>query len=227
MTATVSEALSHRMSVRAFLNKPVEDELIVDILDLARRAPSGGNLQPWIVHAVGGAKLSELKAIVAEKFAAEGKTEELEFNSYPKGLWEPMRSRRSEAGRLRYEAFGYDNKDPQGLRDLQERNFDFFGAPVGLFFFLDRRVGAPQWCDLGIYLQSVMLMAVDHGLDTCPQQVWGCWNKTLRKFLDVSEDYLLFCGMSVGYRDPDHPCSAARTSRAPLTDFTTFHGISR
>lgn len=222
MGMSVSEAIEARMSVRAFSDRPVEPHLIEDILRRAGRAPSGGNLQPWTVHAVQGQKLEELKATIAGKFAAQS-SEPLEFASYPTPLWEPLRSRRHEAGRLRYEAFGFLNKDPGGLRELQRQNYTFFGAPVGLFFYLDKRVGPPQWADLGMYLMSVMLLAVERGLDTCPQQVWGNWNRTLAEFLSVPGDMFLFCGMSMGYRDESHPCVAARTGRAELEHIAVFH----
>lgn len=222
MSMSVSEAVERRMSIRAFKPDLVDAEIVRDILDKARRSPSAGNLQPWNVYVVGGDSLLELKRLVAERFNTNPRGEPLEFASYPKPLWEPMRSRRFEAGRLRYEAFGFDNKDGDGLTELARRNFDFFGAPVGLFFYLDRRVGPPQWADLGMFLQTVMLLAVEHGLDTCPQQVWGNWNATVSKFLSVPGEQMLFCGMSLGYRDYKHPCIAARTERAQVSEFTTF-----
>ena len=217
----VSEAVRRRMSVRAFKADPVPLDLIMQIIDQARRSPSAGNLQPWHVYVVIGAQLKALKELIARKFADNPAGEPLEFSSYPKGLWEPLRTRRFEAGRLRYEAFGFDNKDSGGLAELQRRNFSFFGAPAGLFFYLDRRVGPPQWADLGMFLMAVMLLAVEHGLDTCPQQVWGNWNATLAEFLSTPEEQILFCGMSLGFRDEEQPCNSARTERAPVSSFTT------
>lgn len=220
--ATVSEAIERRMSVRAFRDWPVTEATVRDILERARRSPSAGNLQPWHVYVVGGARLAVLKGLIAGKFARDPAGEPLEFASYPSPLWEPLRTRRAEAGRLRYEAFGFADKDGLGLSDVLRRNFAFFGAPVGLFFYLDVRVGPPQWADLGMFLQSVMLLAVERGLDTCPQQVWGNWNATLRDFLAVPQGRRLFCGMALGYRDDTHPCLAARTGRAALSDFASF-----
>ena len=219
MTISVSDAIERRMSVRAFRSDPVPDAIVRDILERARRSPSGGNLQPWNVRVVSGARLTELRSLISTKLAAGEPTDPLEFQSYPQGLWEPMRTYRSDAGRLRYEAFGYPDKDPAGLTDLQRRNYDFFGAPVGIFFYLDRRVGPPQWADLGMFLMAVMLLAVERGLDTCPQQVWGNWNKTLAEFFSIPDNLLLFCGMSLGYRDEAHSCNAARTDRSAFESF--------
>ncbi|WP_291650007.1 nitroreductase [Bosea sp. (in: a-proteobacteria)] len=221
-SVTVSEAIERRMSVRAFSDRPVAEGKVRDILDRARRSPSTGNLQPWHVYAVGGERLVALKRLIAEKLARDPAGEPLEFASYPSPLWEPLRARRAAAGRLRYEAFGFADKDGSGLSELLRRNFDFFGAPVGLFFYLDARVGPPQWADLGMFLQSLMLLAVEEGLDTCPQQVWGSWNATLRDFLGVPDGRTLFCGMSLGYRDASHPCIAARTERAAMSEFASF-----
>lgn len=219
---TVSEAVERRMSVRAFTDRPVAEAMVRGILDRARRSPSAGNLQPWHVHVVGGERLVALKRLIAGKFAGDPKGEALEFASYPSPLWEPLRTRRAAAGRLRYDAFGFADKDGRGLAELSRRNFDFFGAPVGLFFYLDARFGPPQWADLGMFLQSVMLLAVEEGLDTCPQQVWGSWNATLRDFLAVPDGRTLFCGMSLGYRDASHPCIATRTERAAMSEFASF-----
>jgi nitroreductase len=104
------------------------------------------------------------------------------------------------------------------------RNFDFFGAPVGLFFFLDRRMGPPQWSDLGMYMQTVMLLAVEAGLDSCAQEIWAHWPKLVAAFFGVPDTQMLFAGMSLGYRDPDHPINGLRTKRAPLHAFAHFHG---
>jgi nitroreductase len=170
-----------------------------------------------------GERLQVLKALIAKKFAENPNGEPLEFSSYPKGLWEPLRSRRFEAGKLRYEAFGFKNKDSFGLQELQRHNYRFFGAPVGLFFYLDRRVGSPQWADLGMFIMAVMLLAIEEGLDTCPQQLWGNWNATLATFLSVPADQMLFCGMSMGVRDEMHPCNARKTERASLSTFLSMH----
>ena len=221
----VSEAVRARHSVRAFLPTPVAAATVREILELAGRAPSGGNLQPWRVHALAGAALDELRHTVAARFAA-GERETPRYAVYPERLWEPYRSRRFDAGVQRYGALGAHNKDPAAHAELSARNHAFFGAPVGLLFFLDRRLGSPQWADLGMYLQTVMLLATERGLDTCPQESWSNWPDTVAQFLCVPDELMLFAGMALGYRDPEHPLNAYRTPRAPFADFAELHGFA-
>jgi len=220
----VSDALNQRISVRAFKPDPVPGDTVREILELASRAPSGGNLQPWRVFALGGEPLAEFKAQVAAKLAA-GETETPEYHVYPPKLWEPFKTRRRETGAKRYAALGVDDKDPVALKELGDRNYNFFGAPVGLFFCLDRRLGPPQWSDMGMVMLSVMLLAVERGLDTCPQESWSNWPQSVGAFLDLPEELMLFAGMSMGYRDPDHPLNRIRTAREPFEVFAEMRGF--
>jgi nitroreductase len=220
----VSEAVTRRISVRAFKSDPVPESIVREILEVARKAPSGGNLQPWRVYALAGAPLAEFKAQIAERFAT-GATETPEYDVYPHGLWEPFKTRRRETGAERYAALGVNDKDPATLRNLSERNYRFFDAPVGLLFCLDRRLGPPQWSDVGMYMQTVMLLAVERGLDTCPQESWSNWPNTVRGFLGLPAELMLFAGMSMGYREPDHPLNAIRTAREPLENFAELRGF--
>jgi nitroreductase len=223
-TMKVSDAIQKRISVRAFKPDPVPVEIVREILEVAAKAPSGGNLQPWRVYALTGDPLREFKAQIAERFAA-GDTESPEYDVYPHSLWEPFRSRRHATGAERYAALGVHDKDRAALKDLSGRNYRFFDAPVGLFFCLDRRLGPPQWSDLGMFMLSVMLLAVEHGLDTCPQESWSNWPNSVRGFLDLPAELILFAGMSMGYRDPDHPLNAIRTAREPLENFAELLGF--
>jgi nitroreductase len=220
----VSDAIQQRIAVRAFKPDPVPGSTVREILETARKAPSGGNLQPWRVYALTGDPLAAFKAEIADRFAS-GQTEEPEYDVYPYSLWEPFRSRRRATGSERYAALGAHDKDPAALQDLSERNYRFFDAPVGLFFCLDRRLGPPQWSDLGMYMLSVMLLAVEQGLDTCPQESWSNWPNSVRAFLDMPPELILFAGMSMGYRDPDHPLNAIRTAREPLENFAELCGF--
>jgi nitroreductase len=221
----VSDAVARRQSVRAFKPDPVAESAVIEILDLARFAPSGGNLQPWRVYALAGRPLADFKKAVIDQ-VREGITgEPTEYDVYPPKLWEPLRSRRREAGALRYAALGFDDKDKSGLLDLTVKNCEFFGAPVGLFFCLDRRVGPPQWSDLGMFMQTVMLLAVERGLDTCPQEFWASWPKTVAAYIHLPEDHMLFAGMSMGYRIPDHPLNTYRTPRVPFEEFAEIRGF--
>ena len=220
----VSDAVAQRISVRAFKPDPVPGHLVREILEMARRAPSGGNLQPWRVYALGGQPLAEFKAVIAAKLAA-GESETPEYDVYPHSLWEPFKTRRFDTGAQRYKALGVDNKDKAALKELGERNYRFFGAPVGLFYCLDRNLGPPQWSDMGMYMQTVMLLAAEHGLDTCPQESWSNWPVSVRAFLNLPDDLMLFAGMSMGYRDPGHPLNAIRTEREPFETFAQMRGF--
>jgi nitroreductase len=220
----VTEALDRRISVRAFKPDPVPRSTVREILEVASRSPSGGNLQPWRVYALAGEPLAAFKAIIAAKLAA-GESETPEYDVYPHNLWEPFKKRRRETGAQRYAALGVHDKDKAALRELGERNYRFFGAPVGLFFCLDRRLGSPQWSDMGMYMLSVMLLAAERGLDTCPQESWSNWPVSVRAFLELPDDLMLFAGMSLGYRDQDHPLNAIRTEREPFETFAEMRGF--
>jgi nitroreductase len=205
----VSDAVARRVSTRAFLDAAVPGEVVRDILARAAQAPSGGNLQPWRVYAIAGQPLAEFKALVA----ANPFGETPEYDVYPPNLWEPFRTRRYQNGEDLYATIGIPREDkPARLRQLA-RNGTFFGAPVGIFFCLDRKLGPPQWADLGMYMQNVMLLAIERGLDTCPQEYWARYPVTVAKFLGLPDDHMLFSGMALGYRDPGAPINTLKASR--------------
>jgi nitroreductase len=220
----VTDAVNARRSIRAFLPRPVPEQTIKEILALACRAPSGGNLQPWRIYALAGQVLAEFKTHIAARYSAR-QLEPPRYDVYPHNLWEPLRSRRREAGAQRYAALGVKEKDPIALEKLSTLNYQFFGAPVGLLFCLDQRLGAPQWSDLGMYMQTVMLLAVERGLDTCAQESWSNWPDSVREFLGMPEELMLFAGMSLGYRDPTHPLNAFNTTREPLENIAELRGF--
>jgi len=208
----VSEAVARRISIRAFKPDPVPRAAVADILLRAAQAPSGGNLQPWRIYALAGEPLAEFKARVAANPFGEAP----EYNVYPPDLWEPFRTRRWQNGEDLYATIGIPREDkPARLRQLA-RNGEFFGAPVGVFFFLDRKLGPPQWADLGMYMQSVMLLAVERGLDTCPQEYWARYPQTVATFVGAPDDHMLFSGMALGYRDEAHPINTLKASRDPF-----------
>lgn len=205
----VSEAVAARTSIRAFRPETPPAETIRSILEAAARAPSGGNLQPWRVYALAGSALADLRARVA----ANPMGEPPEYDVYPADLWEPFRTRRFQGGEDLYATIGIPREDrPARLRQLA-KNGDLFGAPVGIFFCLDRKLGPPQWSDLGMYMQTVMLLATEQGLDTCAQEYWARYPKTLADVLNLPPDHMVFSGMALGWRDPDHPINTLRTRR--------------
>jgi nitroreductase len=215
-----SEAIARRVSIRAFTDRPVEKAVLADILEKAARAPSGGNLQPWRVYALTGAPLAEFKARVA----ANPMGEEPEYHVYPPNLWDPFRTRRFQNGEDLYATIGIPREDkPARLRQLA-KNGEFFGAPVGLFFCLDRQLGPPQWADLGMYMQNVMLLAVEAGLDTCPQEYWARYPKTVAGFVGLPEDHMLFSGMAMGYRDEAAPINTLVSSRDHVDVWCSLRG---
>jgi nitroreductase len=220
----VTDAVTQRMSVRAFKPDPVPGSIVREILEVARRSPSGGNLQPWRVYALAGQPLAGFRAVIAAKLAA-GESETPEYDVYPHNLWEPFKKRRRDTGAQRYAALGVHDKDKAALKELGERNYRFFGAPVGLFFCLDRKLGPPQWSDMGMYMQTVMLLAAERGLDTCPQESWSNWPVSVRAYLGLPDELMLFAGMSMGYRDSDHPLNGIRTERETFEVFAEMRGF--
>ncbi len=221
----VSEAVDSRMSCRAFLPTPVSESTVRSILDAARRAPSGGNLQPWTVYALTGEPLRELVAQVREKAVENPLGEATEYHIYPPNLKEPYRSRRYKCGEDLYALLEIAREEKAKRLRQYARNYEFFGAPVGLFFALDRIMGVDQWADVGMYMQSVMLLAREHGLHTCPQESWAGWHRIVGEFLRMPPELMLFCGMSLGYRDEQAAVNRLRTDRAPLDEFATLLGF--
>lgn len=221
---SVSEAVDQRISVRAFTPDPVPVDVLTDILERAARAPSGGNLQPWRVYALTGEPLAEFKTLAAQSLAADPR-EEREYDVYPPDLWEPFRTRRFVTGADLYETLAIPREDKAGRLAQFARNGIFFDAPVGLFFCLDRKVGPPQWSDVGMYMQTVMLLAVERGLATCAQEFWALIPKTVAQFLALPDDHMLFSGMALGYPDTTARVNALRTRREPLEVFAELRGF--
>jgi nitroreductase len=221
----VSEAVETRRSIRGFLDVPVDVEVVRTVLQKATRAPSGGNLQPWHICVVVGKPLLQLKTIMAHRVLELPKGETLEYFVYPKGLMPPYTERRLQFAVDLYEGcLGIKRDDMDRRGNWFARNFQFFGAPLALFCSIDRVMGAPQWSDVGMYLQSVMLLLREQGVDSCPQECWGLYPQTVSSFLELPSNLMLFCGMSIGYADPDDPANALVTRRANLEEFVTFKG---
>lgn len=218
----VSEAIRTRKTCRAFLDKPVEKEIIVDILEKAKRSPSGGNLQPWRVYVVTG---SVMKKIIDG--VKEGKDEYrgAEYKVYPPNLKEPYRTRRFEVGEKLYKLISVPREDKTTRLKWFARNYEFFGAPVGMFFTMDRIMQEGQWADLGMFMQSIMLLAREYGLHTAPQEAWAEWTPLVVKVLNIPDNEMLFCGMAIGYEDSSHPLAGLHSDRAPLGEIASFHGF--
>ncbi|HJV88438.1 MAG TPA: nitroreductase [Noviherbaspirillum sp.] len=218
----VSEAITTRRSVRGFLDKPVPPDLIRRVLRTASRAPSGGNLQPWHVHVVSGESMARLMQIMQQRVLDQPDGEATEYDIYPKSLMSPYRERRYKVGEDLYACLGIAREDKAGRKRQFARNFALFGAPMGLFCSIDRRMGRPQWVDLGMFLQTVMLLLREEGLDSCPQEAWSLYPQTMGDFLKLPEHMMLFCGLAIGYADPDAPANRLSTTRAELDEFVEF-----
>jgi nitroreductase len=221
----VSEATRTRRSIRAFLDKPVPPETLREVLEIAARAPSGGNLQPWRLYVLAGEALAEFRARTRTRMAANPSQDPLEYHVYPENLWEPHRTQRFRVGEQMYALLGISREHRAERLRWFGNNYDFFGAPVGLFCYLDKRMGPPQWSDVGMYLQTVMLLLREHGLDSCPQECWSIYNALVRETTGAPPELMLFCGMAIGYADPDAPVNRLESERAPLDEFATFRGF--
>ncbi len=221
----VSEAVLSRRSVRGFLPTPVDGAVIRRVVETAGRAASGGNLQPWQVDVVAGEPLDRLKAIMRERMMAAPKGEPTEYDIYPKELPEPHRGYRFAVGEELYGRIGIPREDKMARMMWFARNFQFFGAPLALFCSVDKRMGPPQWSDLGMYLGTLMLLLREEGLDSCAQECWAIYPETIRGIIGIPDERMLFCGMAIGYKDEADPANAAEPARAPLQDWARFKGI--
>ena len=167
--------------------------------------------------------MKKLKAIMAEKIAAR-ESEPQEYDIYPRELSSPYADRRFEVGEMLYGAIGIAREDRKGRAIWFARNFQFFNAPVGLFLTIDRQMGPPQWGDCGMMLENICLLLCEAGLDSCPQECWAVYPKTIGAFLGTPENRILWTGMSIGYKDPDDPANSLVPTRAPSSEWLTLHG---
>ena len=214
----VTTAIHARISARDFLADPVADATLRQLLVDASYAPSGGNLQPWRIYVVNGESMARLR----EYLPTQPPLEAGEYDIYPKALTEPYRTNRFTIGEQMYATLGIARDDKQGRFQQFARNGDFFGAPAALFCFIDRQMGPPQWSDLGMFLQTFMLLAVERGLATCAQEYWSVRHGAIASFVGAPENEMLFCGMSIGYADPAAPVNSLRSERMSLDQWARF-----
>lgn len=216
----VSDAITARRSVRGYLDREVDPALLKELALQAARAATGGNIQPWHVDIVHGQSMVALKELMAGKIARR-ETETPGYDIYPKEMEDVYRKRTFAVGEEMYGRLGIPREDKKARAIWFSRNFQFFGAPAAYFVTVDRRMGPPQWADLGMYLQNLMLLAVEHGLATCPQECWAVYPETVERFLGTPAERMLFCGVAIGYEDPDDPANLTRTTRAPEEEWLT------
>jgi len=224
--ATITDALATRLSVRDFLPDPIPGATLRRVLEKAARAPSGGNLQPWHVVVLTGAPLISIIEKVTARQAELPKGEAAEYPVYPNPITEPYAARRFKIGEDMYALLNISREDRESRRAWFQNNFRFFGAPVGLFCFVDRQMGAAQFSDLGMFLQSLMLLLREEGLDSCAQEAWSMFAPTIYAALNTPPNLMLFCGLAIGKRNPDAPVNTLVSDRVPLDDFAKFEGFS-
>lgn len=215
----VSDAVDRRRSIRRFRDEPVDDEVLRDLLERAARAPSGGNVQPWRIYVVNGEAMARCKEHIAGR-----DLEAAAYDIYPPSLHEPYRTNRFALGEAMYELLGIPRDDKMGRLAHVARNYEFFGAPAGLFCFVDRKMGPPQWSDLGMFLQTFMLLAVEAGLATCAQESWAMYEQAVTEFVGAPEDERIFCGMAIGYADEEAAVNQLVSERMPLEQWARFVG---
>ncbi|MGP2493037.1 nitroreductase [Mesorhizobium sp. PUT5] len=220
--ATVDAAITSRRSVRAFLPDPVADDTIREILEVAARAPSGTNMQPWKVYVAKGETRRRIGEAILNSGVRAEKAEWDEYKYYPDQFFEPYLARRRANGYGLYGVLGIGRREVDKMRAQHDRNFIFFDAPVGMIFTIDRRLNKGSWIDYGMFLQNIMIAARGRGLHTCPQAAFAPYHRQIRPILGIAEEEIVVCGMALGHEDTSKPESTFRTDRAPLEEWVTF-----
>jgi nitroreductase len=223
--AAVDAAITSRRSIRAFLPTPVPREVIEEILSVAARAPSGTNTQPWQVHVLTGAAKARLSAKIGAAYDdAEARAQHTEEYAYYPTEWRsPYIDRRRKVGWDLYGLLGIGKADKARMHAQHGRNYEFFDAPVGLVFTIERVMQQGSWLDYGMFLQNVMVAARARGLDTCPQAAFTQFHRVISEELALGPEDMVVCGMSLGHADPSAVENTLVTEREPVSGFTRFH----
>src|ERR1700722_5126549 len=222
----VDDAIRSRKSVRAFLPAPVERSTVEELLTVASRSASGSNIQPWRIRVIAGETKNRLTASILDAVARDGfEPYQREWNYYPVNWREPFLGRRRKIGWDMYSLLGVAKGDFEGTQAARLRNYEFFGAPIGMIFTLDEDLEIGSWLDLGIFLDAVMIAARGRGLHTCPQAAFADFHRIIRPQLKIPENQIILWGIALCHIDPDAPVNALVTERAPIGDFATFDGL--
>ena len=217
----VSEAVATRRSIRAFENRAVPFETVRTVLDRARMTPSGCNFQPWEATVLTGAPLRELQ----DRLLASQPDDPLEYDFSAPGQVEKYQSRLHSLGAAMYGAMDIGRDQSEDRQDFMRANMVSFGAPVLLLCHFPKLMKEPQWSDVGMWLQTIMLLLREEGLDSCPQEYMGMFGRTIKDHLGLGDDILLFCGLGIGWRDADAPVNAFVRERVPLEEQVRFAGF--
>ena len=214
----VSQSVASRKSIRSFLSTPVSNQLIEEILVKSSRSPSGGNLQPWKIFIINNESMNNF--LEFQKNWTE--PEQPRYEIYPAKLKEPYRTSRYEIGEQMYKILGIERDNKEARISQVMKNFEFFGAPAAFFCYVDEQMGPPQWADLGMFLQTFMLLAQEAGIDTCAQEAWSMKQDSVSEFLNIKNDDILFCGMCLGYKDEGASINSLESPRRPIQEWAKF-----
>lgn len=220
----VTEAVATRRSVRAFLDKPVERDILTRILEKAQRSPSGGNTQPWHGIVLTGEPMQALFVRIAQDLPKGREAFAPEYHVYPPELDGAYEQRRRGVGEDMYGALAIAKEDKGQRLMWFANNFRAFGAPVLMLVHTPRYMGPPQWSDIGMWMQTIGLLCREEGLDTCFQEAWAVYSPQIREMVDIPEDHIFFCGVAIGYRDPDAAVNNFDVARAPLGESVRWEG---
>lgn len=221
---TPTQAIATRRSIRAFTDQPVDRATLARVLEKAQRAPSGGNVQPWNAIVLTGDPMQRLFDRVALEFPKGRAALQPEYNIYPPELEGAYEARRFGVGEDMYAALGVSREDKAKRLAWFASNFRAFGAPVLMLIHTPKYMGPPQWADIGMWMQGVMLLLREEGLDSCAQEAWAAYSPQVRECVDIPADHTFFCGMAIGHRDPDAPVNQFDVKRAPLEEVMRWEG---
>ena len=219
---SVADAILSRRSVRGFVGTEIPRSMIESLLELAGRAPSGSNIQPWRVYVCSGSLKDSLTRSLLDAHFAGGTGHAEEYRYYPEPWREPYLARRRRVGAGLYGRLGIAKGDQEAMSRQHARNYEFFGAPVGLFVTVPRDFPVGAWLDTGMFIQTLLIAARGLGLDTCAQQSFAKFHRIVRAHLDIPEEEALICGISLGHADPDALANALKTERIPVSEFAKF-----
>ena len=218
----VFAAARTRRSVRAYKADPVDDQVVREIVALARHAPSGSNIQPWRVHVMTGATLKRVGAAIQRVFIDDEPGHQRDYDYYTDPILEPYLARRRQCGWGLYGTLGIGRGDREKSKAYRATNYNFFGAPVGLIFTIDRKLEKGSWLDYGMFLQTIMLAARARGLHTCAEAAIASFPDVVRRELGIAADWTVICGMAMGYADPQAVVNTFQPPRIELDDYAVF-----
>jgi nitroreductase len=221
----VDKMIKGRFACRAFTSRAVPRQIIADVLDVARFAPSGANIQPWHVYAVAGVKQAEITTALLQAHQQAREQHASEYRYYASKLPEPYASRRDQFGRLFYGSLGIEQLDTAGRARQTAKNYGFFGAPAGLIITINRRLQVGSWLDLGMFIQNVMIAAAARGLQSCPQETFSRYHALLRDLLPIPPEQMVVCGMSIGFAEDETVRTGSLMPKAAVEEFTQFAGF--